>query len=572
MTQRAEAAVGDQGPPPGQADGPWWRNPAILLLAVAVLASGTTVLILVGDVIFLRDEWSVALDRRGVSAGVFLDPFVGHLAAALIAIYKLLLATFGMSSPLPFHVVSTLIYLLAAVLLFVYARRRVGDWLALLGTVVILFFGASAADILSPFQMFFSGAIAAGIGALLALDRDDRRGDVIACLLSAVSIAFGEAGVAFAIGVLVRVALSRRPLVPRLYVALVPLFLYGLWWLGWGHTAESYVTWHNVATTPTYALDAASAAIASLTGLANASDALPTPVGQQWLPAAFIAAIALAAWRIRILGRVPPGIWPVLAIGLTFWGLAGLNQFFGFRAPGNGRYLYPSAVFVLLIASELLRGVRVGRVGMVAAVIVTGAGLAANLTFLNDGYKSYFKPANEQQRGAIAALDIAGPDDPSFVLTAKTSPVTFFAIDTGRYLSAVDAFGSPAYTDAELAAAPESSRAEADRVFAAVLGLKLEPGGSPAGPCRTVPASPGAQAALELGPGKVTLASGGGADAEVKLGRFSDDLPVDAGSLQPGSRASITIPADRSDRPWRLGLQGEGRTRVCGAGLGGGLR
>ncbi len=327
-------------------------------------------LALAGDVIFLRDEWSVALDRRGLSAGVLLDPFVGHLAVALIATYKLLLATFGMSSSYPFHVTSTLMYLLAAVLLFVYARRRVGDWLALMATCLILFFGAAAVDMLSPFQMFFSGAIAAGLGALVALDRDDRTGDVIACGLLAVSIAFGEAGLAFAVGILVRLALSRRPLRPRLYVVLVPLILYALWWLGWGHTAESHVTLHNIATAPIYVLDAASAAIASLTGIANASDALPEPVGQQWLPAAFIAAIALAAWRVRRLGRVPPGVWPVLAIGVTFWALAGFNQFFG-RAPGNGRYLYPSAVFVLLIAVELLRGVRPGWRGICAAATVT---------------------------------------------------------------------------------------------------------------------------------------------------------------------------------------------------------
>jgi hypothetical protein len=259
----------------------------------------------------------------------------------------------------------------------------------------------------------------------------------------------------------------------------------------------------------------------------------------------------------------------VLAIGLTFWTLAAFNQFFG-RAPGNGRYLYPSAVFVLLIAVELLRGVRPGRVGMIAAVIVTVVGVAGNLVFLSDGYRGYFKPANEQQRGAITALDIAGPDNPGFVLDARTSPVTFFAIYTDRYLSAVDAWGSPGYTDAELAAAPESSRAEADRVLAAVLGLELEPGGSLVGACRTVSASPAGQPALALGPGKVTLAAERGTEAKAKLGRFSGGLPVNVGSLRAGSVASLTIPPDRSDRPWRVGLAGHGPTRVCGAGLVGG--
>jgi hypothetical protein len=337
--------------------GAYLRNPALLCLAMGVIVSGVLQLAWAGNVIFLRDEWPVVLERRGFSASVFLDPHVGHLTAAVVAIYKLLLATFGMSSALPYHVVSTIIYLLAAVLLFVYLRRRAGEWLALMGAVLILFFGAGSADIFSPFQIFFSGSIAAGIGALLALDRDDERGDAIACVSLVAACLFSEAGIAFTIGVLVALAIGRRPLRGRLYVVLVPLVLYAIWFLGWGHTGPSHLSLHNIASSPAYILDAVSAAIAALAGLASASDALPTPSGQQWLPAAFIAALFLAAWRVRVLGRIPRGVWPVLAIGLTFWALAAFNTFYG-RDPGNGRYIYPSAVFILLIAGELLRGVR----------------------------------------------------------------------------------------------------------------------------------------------------------------------------------------------------------------------
>ncbi len=253
----------------------------------------------------------------------------------------------------------------------------------------------------------------------------------------------------------------------------------------------------------------------------------------------------------------------MLAIGLTFWFLAAFNQFFG-RAPGNGRYLYPSAVFVLLIAVELLRGVRVGWRGLATAAAVTVIGVAANLVFLKDGYDGFFKPANEQQRGALTALEIGAPHNPSFVLNAKTSPVTFFDIDTPSYLSAVKAFGSPAYTDSELAAAPESSREEADRVLGAILGMGLQPGGSVGKPCRTAQASPTGATDVQLAPGKAGLEASPATKAKVVLGRFADQLPFEAGSLGPGSRASLTIPADRTGRPWRLGLLGHGPVRVCG--------
>lgn len=527
-------------------------------------------MVLAGDVIFLRDEWAVVLYRRGFGAGVFLDPHAGHLTALPIAFYKLLLSIFGMSSPLPFHVGATLIYLLAAVLLFSYARRRVGDWLALLATLLILFLGASYVDLMSPFQIVFSGAVAAGLGALLALDRDDRRGDVAACILLVVSMTFSEVGIAFAAGAVVRIALGGRPWAGRLYVALVPLAMYALWWLGWGHTAHSYVSLHNAGTTPVYVINAVSAAIGSLSGLASASDAVPSPVGQQWGPALLAVAVVLVGWRVRRLGGVPRGVWAVLAIGVTFWALAGLDYVPGFREPGNGRYIYPSAVFVLLIAIELLRGVRLPSRALLVAAAVTGIAVAANLVFLKDGYRYYFKPSNEQQRGAVSALGIDGPLNTSFVLNASVSPVTFYDIDAASYLSAVDAWGSPGYTESQLPSAPESSRAEADKVFGALLGLRLAPGGPAARSCRTVLASPTGATGLQLGPGRTSFEAPAGTRAEIALGRFSDELPVGAGTLRQSSRASLTIPADRTDRAWRLGVEGSGPVTVCGAGPPGG--
>jgi len=537
------------------------KNTPLVCLAILVAVSGAVLIALGSHLILYGDDWSIVLDRRGLSAGAFLDPHQGHLVVGLVVIYKVLLAVFGMSSALPFHVVSTLVYLLAAVLLFVYARRRVGDWLALLGTTIILFFGASAVDMLSPFQMFFSGSIAAGLGALLALDRDDSRGDLLACALLVLSVAFSEVGIAFSAGVAVRVALSDRPLVPRLYTALVPLGIYALWWIGWGHTDPSFLSFANAATTPRYVLDAASTAIGALVGLTSSADQVPAPVGERWAPILLVVAVGLGAWRVRRLGRVPRGLWPVLAVGLTFWVLAGLNAN-PFRPADNGRYVYPSAVFVLLIASELLRGIRPRPWTILAATSLVAVSLGANLYFLRDSY-TVFRGSSQVARADLRALEIAGPVNPSYLLTAD-----FLYIHASPYLSAVGDWGSPAYTEAELASAPLSSRSEADRVMAAILGLELRPGGSASGPCRTVTAAATPTAAVELVPGRITFRSSPGTAASVRLGRFSDQLPFEAGSLGPGSRASLTIPADRSSRPWRLGLVGSGQADVCGPGVG----
>ncbi len=536
------------------------RRPALICLAALVAVSGAVLIAMGSDLILYGDEWNLVLDRRGLSAAAFLDPHQGHLVLGLVVIYKALLAIFGMSSPLPFHVTSTLVYLLAAVLLFAYARRRVGDWLALLGTAVVLFFGASAVDMLSPFQIFFSGSIAAGIGALLALDRDDAPGDLAACLLLASSIAFSEVGIAFSVGVAVRMALGPKPLVPRLYVVLVPLSLYALWWVGWGNNDPSYLSAANAATTPRYVLDAASTALGALVGLTSSIDQLPDQVGANWAPIVLAVAVGLAAWRVSRLGRVPHGVWPVLAIGLTFWILAGLNANV-FRPAGNGRYVYPSAIFILLIASELLRGVRPRPIAMLAVTALAAVSLGANLVFLSDSYRLFWRKSSQVAHADLRALEIAGPLHPSYVLTAD-----FLDIPASSYLSAVRAWGSPAYTEAELAASPDGQRLAADQVLGSILGFHLQPGGSVTGSCRVVAASASGGTGVALGPGRFTLRAASGASVEVRLGRFSDQLPIALGPLAAGSSSSLTIPVDRSSLPWRLGLQGRGQVEVCGVG------
>jgi hypothetical protein len=538
------------------------RKPAIACLAVVLVASAALQMALNVHLTTFGDEWAIILNRGGHNPGAFLDPHNGHLIAAVVVYYKVILALFGLGSPVPFRVVSIGMYLLAAVLLFVYLRRRVGDWLAMLGTSLILFLGAASVDLLSPFQILFSAAIAAGIGAFLALDRDDPRGDGIACGLLVVSTSFSEVGIAFSVGALVHLALSRRPLASRLYVPLVSFALFAAWWLGWGHTAESDLSLRNLATTPHYVLDAVGTAMGALLGITSSGDQPPDPVGLQWAPIVLVAAAGLAVWRIVRLGAIPRSVWPVLAVGLTFWGLAGLNANF-VRTADNARYLYPSGVFILLVAGELLRGVRLEGPRVLVGAVAVALAIAGNLVFLSDAYRIFWQPITATSRADLRAIEIAGPAaTPSFSLHEG-----LLDIDMASYLGAVRAWGSPAYSEAELAASPALVRAGADKVLGDALGLALEPGGRPSGPCRTVQASPAGATDVVLPPGEVVLSARTGTEARVALGRFSDELPVVAGPLSAGSRASLTIPRDNSARPWRLGLRGHGPVTVCGPGV-----
>jgi hypothetical protein len=178
-------------------------TPALLALVWLVGASGALLLYWGSKLTFLLDDWEFLLYRRGFNAHAILDPHGEHISVAPVLIYKALLATVGMGSAFPFRVVSTAVFLLSCVLLFVFLQRRVGQWPAIAATAVVLFLGAGWEDLLWAFQVGYFGSMAAGLGALLALERDERGGDALACGLLAVSILFSSLGLPFLIGVAV---------------------------------------------------------------------------------------------------------------------------------------------------------------------------------------------------------------------------------------------------------------------------------------------------------------------------------------------------------------------------------
>ena len=208
---------------------------------MALTASGVLLLIWLSHLSFFGDDWDPLLYRRGFSLDVLLRPHAEHILLGPTLIYKAIQATVGMESLFPYAVVSTLSFLVSVVLLFFYLRRRVDPWLAVAGVLPVLFLGTASEVLLWPFEISFTASMAAGIGALLALERGDERGDAIACALLVLSLAFSELAVSFALGAAVWMILARRPW-SRCYVVIVPLLLYVLWYAGWGHTAESHVS------------------------------------------------------------------------------------------------------------------------------------------------------------------------------------------------------------------------------------------------------------------------------------------------------------------------------------------
>jgi len=537
------------------------RKAPILALALAVVVSAAWLISRDSHLTFIADDWMLLVKRWGSGVAAFLHPFRGSLVIAPALTYRLLRGLFGLGSALPYYLVSISVFVASAVLLFFYLRRRVGDWLALLAAILILFLGAAFEDLLFAFQLGYFAAVAAGLGMLIALDREDTRGDRIACALLVVSLAFSSVGLAFAVGALADLALGPRARAGRAYVTLLPLALYALWWIGWGHTAHDHLSLHNLENTPKFVFDSAAAGVTSLLGLATGDGSEPSQPHLIWGKLVLVVGLVLLALRITREGRMSRGLAIALALGLTFWILGGLNRDLR-RFPTSSRYQYPSAVFLLLIGAELLRGFRVPRPAVAVAAVATGLALWGGISLLNREYAERWKPSAEYLRSSLGAVQIAG-------LSANPQyPVNFppeISVPAQAYLSVVHEYGSPAFSEAELAERSESDRATADVTLAEAEGLALAP---PAPTertvrCQALRASASGDTGVTLLRGGFTLTNRTSTAIEVMLARFADSFSVDLGPLQAGAKAAITIPIDNSNRPWSLGLKGNGAVRLC---------
>jgi hypothetical protein len=547
-----------------------------LLLGVAVGASSALLLALGSGLTFFQDTWAFLLTRPGFSADTFFTPHNEHIVVIPVAIEKLLVEVFGTSSALPERIVLTVVLAATAILVFAYVRRRLGGWPALMGAVLLLFLGQGWEVLLWPFEISLAGSSAAGVAALLALERDDRRGDLAACLLLTVSVACSSVGLAFAAGAAVEFLLRvRKRGWARVYVAAVPILLYGAWYLGYGADTESTITLRNVVHSPLTVVEGFSASAAAMLGLAPIGGELGGHA-RTWL--GFAALICLVAGfgylqlrrpgffaRLRTPG-LSPRLWPVLAAALTFWLLAGFNG----RGAEASRYMHIGVVFILLIAADLLDGARLRRPALIAAGAVTVAAAVANLIPMLEG-RDLLRDETVLTRSDLASIEIARRSvDPDFWLDPGVAgTVSLINVGAAGYLSMADDSGSPAYTVSELEAAPLAGRRQADIVLSAALPVTIEttPGSVPAAArrfCRALPGREGVPSGLPLSPGVTWIGVPAGAPAALRLRRFSDgEYPVDLGAVAGGSVARLTIPPDRSRRPWQLGVSASGRTVVC---------
>jgi hypothetical protein len=544
------------------------RNVSVLLLGAALTAAVAMTLVLTRELTFLQDTWQFLIVRRDPTLDALFQPHNEHLVVFPVLIEQLLLRVFGMTTATPEYVLLALFLAATAALLYVYVRRRVGPWLALFAAIAILCLGPAWEALLWPFEITFVGPILFGLAMLLALEREDTRGDIAACAFLTLSIGFSGLGLPFIFAAAVAVFQGdREARLRRLYVFLIPLLLYVAWYVGWGHDAETHLSLHNLLASPRFVADSLAVAVGTLAGLSTQPMGGTVDLG--WGQAILAGLVVVLGYRQLRKPGFFAGLWPAAAAAAAYWFLTAFNEIPG-RDPTSSRYQYAGAIFVLLILANLFKGVRPSRGALLLAAALTALAVGPNLVVLKD-YSDVLRQESRLTRADVGAIEIARRTvDPEFQLNPEVAGTPGLVdIFAGPYLEAADEYGSPAYTAAELASAPEDARRQADIVLGQALPVSTdtrlgEYAGGAGAPENCVAAPPAGGEGLAVSPGTTRIEVAPGPHAAFALRRFAvAEFPVVTEGAPGDSTTLLHIPRDTSRRPWHLQVEASQPVRVC---------
>lgn len=543
-----------------------------------------------GDRIFALDEWEYVVNRGEWTADNLLRPANGHLLALPLVVYKVLLSVFGAESHLPFTLLTAFLQLLVAGLVYVIAARRLHPWIALIPAFLILFFGAGWEVLINTAAMQNQFGIAAGLGMIICLDR---RRDALACLLLAASLASFTIGLAFAVGAAVRLLLESegigRERLRRIWIVAVPVAIYVVWFIWARKFHQSGGSLHSIGVMVSAIFDQLSVILGGLTGLFQETGG--SAPGSGYLDTASrtdaLVFVLTGAFVLRLVKgpRLSPAAWGALVTLLGYLLLIG----FGLdsqRLPQASRYAYMGGLLLVVAGIELTAGLKLERRWVLGIAAVFAISLYANVAQIFPA-GNFFQDESAFNRAELAALELAEPfADPAFI--PEQDPITTLVphqdllFPAADYFAMIARYGSPAYTEPELATAPEEARLEADALSIRALGISV--GTSAGGPAASaeplaaaetlnaevaqedtcllispLSAEPG-YASVDVPEGGLDYASKGGG-LQLGLRRYADGFSADI----PGTASSglLTIPADLSTRSWQASFTLTGPATVC---------
>ena len=357
------------------------RLPAFLLIGVLAGIVALCVVVMRGTIVAF-DDWNFVLDRRGGrptyiprAIDQWLQPHNGHPVMVLVGIYRLV----GVTAKYNYQVligIATFVHACLALAVYIYARRRLGPWAALVPSLLIALLGRGAPVVLSPIVMAFTLALVAGVGALNLVDRAVERESPASAntralavgILGLLAVMSSGLGVARVVSVgFDRIVRSRtRAMFVR-------------WTVTTGAPALAFIIWYaNVRDQARNTSALAGAVTFGFRVFANGV-AGAVGLGSRWATAAGVGFTALAVMLMTVrrrtidfvrVGALVVGL--IVDLVLVSWARAGN------ALPASGRYIYVFAVQACLLLTELLNGFRwPRRIGATAAAITAIATLGA---------------------------------------------------------------------------------------------------------------------------------------------------------------------------------------------------
>lgn len=537
------------------------------ILGVAIAISAVVTMYLGRGSTFSGDEMVWIISSTGMDLDTALQSHGGHLQLIPRAVYKLMLETVG-TTYWPYRLLTVAALALLSILLFRYLSRRVGPTVALLPSILMLFFGADPLHVIkgNGFTIVFS--IACGIAALLAIERKDLKGDILACFVLVLGAATYTVSLPFVAGVALALILERGW--KRLWVPAVPLVLYGAWKLWQANTSTlstgSTVHLSSITDIPRWIFDALSAILSAITGLGYGFSTTTLSGPNDLIgPALAIAFLIAVAWRLS-RGSIPKAVWVSLSIGFALWSIQALASdpsLAESRAPSDPRYLYPGAVVVFLIAADLIAGKRWSGKAFAVFAVLMAFGLATNIHQM-DVYGKENRTADADVREFVTAIGITFDEQAGHRVEPSTEPVV---VNSGEIVGAVLAtiaerpFGGIDLSLDEIEDLSQADRLTLDQRLAGYFEIKLAEDSPGAGNCEALRRVAGGSFMAILPAGVVVLRSGRSGGV-VRIGRFSSGEPLMVGPMPARSSRSLSTPEPIDGPPWRISFSRPG-LKLC---------
>src|SRR5689334_17818311 len=117
---------------------------------------------------FYSDDWNLI---AWYHHDHFLTPFNGHLSLVPVLVYRLLFATAGIGTYLPYRVAGLAAYAFLGVMIYCYGRSRVPPVIAALASLAVMWYSAAQLDVSFPVLLNFSLPLALLIAIWTLLDR-----------------------------------------------------------------------------------------------------------------------------------------------------------------------------------------------------------------------------------------------------------------------------------------------------------------------------------------------------------------------------------------------------------------